>query len=242
MAGPNVKGDIAIDRDALVGRNASVTTDISVGNDATVDRQANIHRPRLGTQRTSAINTALDSDSAYHTVVTGTGIKFINLPAVSTDNTMVFGNGTEFRFTNDMADNASNQLHITAGPTGLIGGSILSPGQSALAVCVDASSISPPAASWDFIRFNVTGAGRDPISFTILNGPTITTSSWGLSTDNVYVAQFILPSSHENLPIVRLEDENGHFIIADYFQSDLILNINVSATPDARFAGTLVVA
>ena len=235
MAGPIVKGDIAIDRDASIGRNASVTTDISVGNDATVDRQANIHRPRFGTERISAINVVLDGDSPYHIISTGTS-QFVVLPAVSSALNSVFGNGTQFRFTNESTDPVANQMHIrTPSGQGLV---ILSPGQAGIATCID-DTATPEVASWVFIPLG--GGGREPIAFDILNGPTTTTSSWGLSTDNVYVAQFILPSTHELNPIVRLEDENGHFIIADYYQSDLILNINVSATPDARFAGTLVV-
>ena len=224
MAGVTVKGDLTVERNARASRYAhgSVIVD----------------PPPAGL--------TLNVASPYQIIVNGLTRKFITLPTVSTTEGADFGNGSEFRITNDMdpaADGAAvpNTVVLLAG--GVQVGDAIGSGKTGIVFCKNAAATQQSLA-WELVIIDEFANVRlSPTVVAIFNDPPGTVNpqnSWGLSGDGTtYIAQFPIPASKLPFPIITIKDETFHNILVDQFTIGAELRLSVTATPDARFAGRI---
>ena len=215
---------------------------VTIKGDLNVDRSLNTLRYSTGSLSTSDTSITLSAASPYQIIITGTTTfpRFLTLPSVSTAAGADFGNGSGFRITNNAT---SQEIKLIAfGGLGLVGNPTIGVGKTAIVFCIDAGAATQ-ALAWEVVVFDDVEATRpDPISMAILNGNTITTTSWqGPNVNGEYVASFQVPSSKKPFPIITIKDSNRHNILVDTFLSldAVTFNINVTSSPDARFAGTV---
>ena len=215
--------------------------DVTVKGDLNVDRNLNTLRYSTESLSTSDVGINLTAASPYQIIATGTAAfpRLLTLPSVSAAAGADFGNGSGFRITNNTS---TQEIKLFAsGGFGLTGDPVISVGKTAIIFCVDASATLQRDA-WEVVVFDdVSTVRADPISMAILNGPTAATSSWVDNNSGQYIATFQVPSSKTPFPIITIKDSNRHNILVDTFLSlgEVTFNINVTSSPDARFAGTV---